>query len=282
MSGTSEPRFSGVFRFRERILERMYRTLEARGMRFSHRQPAPAPVVPVDYEAVVERFYRGLRLEGCVAVDVGAHVGRHTVPLSRCVGTRGTVHAFEPIPHARKTLAERLFSEGCHNVAVHPYALADRADFADFCFLPAIPEESGLRRRDAYSQPDTRVEPLPVRVARLDDTLHPSERVRFIKMDVEGGERDVLRGAARILDQCRPIVAFECGARAYRGYHETSDEIYELFASRGYEVYAITGQLMEGAAHFRMGTELQVFWDYVALAGDDRAYAALLRPPSAP
>lgn len=235
--------------------------------------------VSVDYEAMLEAFYRQLPLEGTEIVDVGAHLGRHALPLARLAGIGGTVHAFEPIPAIRRQLSESVAAEGLNNVVVYPFALAAEPRVAQFIFVPNLPEESGLRKRHTYSYnavPSGFVE-IPVKVMRLQDALPASSRPRFIKIDVEGGELDVLRGSIGVLDAARPIVAFECGACSYQGYHEKPDEIFEIFRSRGYSVHSITGIAIADVEVFRNASLAQVFWDYVALPEADSRFARLLK-----
>jgi len=161
---------------------------------------------------------------------------------------------------------------------VSPYALSTAPGLAEFNFVPNLPEESGLKERKYYNAPPAPFEKIPVKVARLDDVLPEGAPVRFVKMDVEGGERDVLLGAPRLLDRCRPIVAFECGAASFLGYHDAPEEIYRMFATRGYRVYSITGEWIQDEAQFRAASYRQAYWDYVAFAEGDHALAALLKP----
>lgn len=57
-----------------------------------------------DYERMLERFYCQVLQNGDIAVDVGAHIGRHTFPMASSIGTRGLVYAFEPLPVQFKNL----------------------------------------------------------------------------------------------------------------------------------------------------------------------------------
>lgn len=251
---------------------------------WSGRAPAapaptpPAPRVLPDYEAMLEAFYSRLDLRDAEVVDVGAHAGRHAIPLARAAGMGGTVHAFEPLPHVRAQLAQNLAAGKCNNVVVYPFALSDRPRQASFTFVPNLPEESGLKRRHAYNATPSSFEEIPVKVMRLQDALPEGARVRFIKIDVEGGELDVLRGSVGILERCRPVVAFECGAASYLGYHDTPDEIFEIFRSRGYAVHAITGEVIADLGVFREATRVQAFWDYVAFPPGEETLARLLAP----
>lgn len=232
----------------------------------------------MDFEGMLEAFYTRLPLAGTEVIDVGAHAGRHAIPLATLAGMEGACYAFEPIPAIRKVLAEKVAAKGLNNVVILPFALAEREGTAQFNFVPNLPEESGLKKRHAYNAPPARFEAIPVKVRRLDDAIPAAARIRFIKIDVEGGELDVLKGSTRILDESRPIVAFECGAASFLGYHETPDAIFETFASRGYRVFAITGAPIESVDAFRTASFAQAFWDYVAFPEADAGFAKLLKP----
>jgi FkbM family methyltransferase len=231
-----------------------------------------------DFEAMLERFYSKLDLRGSEIVDIGAHTGRHTIPLARLAGMGGRCYAFEPSPTIRARLCENLAAAEINQTVVVPYAVADKDEIAEFNFVPNLPEESGLKKRHIYNAEPSEFKQIPVRVCRLDDALPASRKIRFIKIDVEGGELDVLRGALSVLDSCKPIVAFECGAAGYLGYHEKPDEIFEIFARRNYAVYSIIGVQIKSVDEFREVTSAQNFWDYVAFSEHDRGLAALLTP----
>ena len=82
-----------------------------------------------DYEKMVERFYTTHLNTGDRCVDVGAHSGRHTVPMARKVGRKGVVVAFEPLDTARSSLVQSLAAatlrEALGKVIVHKCALGE-------------------------------------------------------------------------------------------------------------------------------------------------------------
>lgn len=230
----------------------------------------------MDFEAMLEEFYNQLDLDGTTVIDIGANIGRHAIPLAKKVGVRGVVHAFEPIPLIRSHLSENLFLAELNNVVVYPFALANESGVADFNYIPNLPEESGLKKRHIYNAVPSEYKLIKVGVFRLDDLIPLKNKISFIKIDVEGGELDVLRGATGLLESSRPIVAFECGAASFLGYHETPEEIFNLFSSLGYQVYSITGEHMTGALAFNKASHAQNFWDYIALPRGLEGLAGLL------
>jgi FkbM family methyltransferase len=217
----------------------------------------------MDFEAKLENFYRQLPLESATVIDIGAHVGRHAIPLAKLVGLSGVVHAFEPIPVIRSKLVANALAAEVNNIVIYPFALSDTDAMARFHYKPNLPEESGLKDRHIYN-----VEPGPTQLIDLQshriDTLFQSTEAAFVKVDIEGGELDMFRGSVKFLRHARPIVAFECGSASFLGYHDRPQELYQLFADIGFVVYSILGGKIESADTFKQASFDQNFWDYVA------------------
>ena len=72
----------------------------------------------MNFEQLLENFYTSLDLDGKIVIDIGAHSGRHTLPLAQLVGEKGAVLAFEPLPDIRKLLEVNLGNAKVNNVAV--------------------------------------------------------------------------------------------------------------------------------------------------------------------
>jgi FkbM family methyltransferase len=217
-----------------------------------------------DYEARVERFYSRILSPGDVCVDVGAHSGRHTFPMSRVVGPSRRVFAFEPLPLVRAALFESLKSSGLDGmVTLSAAALSDFTGRSTFVVAEDAPEESGLRER-TYNVP-TATKRIDVDVMTLDGAL-PSDisAVRYIKIDCEGAEWSVLRGAAGTIDRLRPLISFEFGEAAYGAYGTDPAEVHRFFAGRDYVVLDILGRQLDEAA-FSTSSVRQKLWDYVAV-----------------
>jgi FkbM family methyltransferase len=219
--------------------------------------------VPPDYEALIQRLYEELLLPGDVAFDVGAHLGRHTLPMAECVGPGGRVVAFEPLPDCLASLRKEAEPR---RVEIHNCALGASAGPAEFVVAVDLPPSSGLRER-IYDRP-TRLERLPVRVRTLDEMTAALPALRLIKIDVEGGELDVLRGGRRTLRRLRPVVVFEFGLRATGNYDATPAALCTLLAEEGYHLYGIDGPRLDVVGFTRSATE-QSIHDYVAVPSED-------------
>lgn len=162
----------------------------------------------VDEEAgfrFIERFLQ----PGMTVVDAGAHEGYYTLLTSKRVGRSGKVISFEPSPRERKALHWHLLINRCKNVSVQEFALGDRNEDAELHLVER--DQNGL---NSLRPPATTAKTvaLRVRVTRLDDWLRDRNlaRVDFVKLDVEGAELSVLKGACELLHRCpRPIIYAE-------------------------------------------------------------------------
>jgi FkbM family methyltransferase len=155
-------------------------------------------------------------------VDIGSSTGELMWHVLRRA-PHGRHFAFEPIPEVAAILRARLPA----NVEVHAIALADREGMTEFQHVVTNPGYSGLRRR-VYPRPDEGVHTIRVRTARLDDVLPDSVRVRAMKVDVEGAELQVLRGAEHTLRAHCPYVLFEHGRGGADCYGTRPEQIFDL------------------------------------------------------
>jgi FkbM family methyltransferase len=178
-----------------------------------------------------------------VSIDVGASIGSYTVHLlnhsRRC-------YAFEPRPDAAAYLAWRLAADSSPRLRVEVVALSDRAGSAQLRVPAGEAGRSTIERANAVERMGG-VEVHTIRTRRLDD-YGDIETVGCIKIDVEGHEDAVLRGARRTLLRDRPSLIVEIeerhkrnsvatvngylGALGYEGYFFRRDRLHPIEAFR--------------------------------------------------
>jgi FkbM family methyltransferase len=196
-------------------------------------------IVPAARRNRLDDQHQRLLMSFCLAadancVDVGAHSGTLLSEMIRCA-PEGRHIAFEPLPHKAAEL-RRAFPD----VDVRELALSDEPGESEFVHVATNPQLSGLRQRDYPGQ--QRLERLTVTTARLDDALPAGYAPALLKIDVEGAELLVLRGAERTLRAHRPIVCFEHGAGAAEHYATApSAAIHDLLADVGLRIFDIDG-----------------------------------------
>ncbi len=189
---------------------------------------------------VREQIERAARPDS-VAVDAGAYIGLHTVTMARCFRT---VHAFEPQFPVFEMLCANLAMNDCINVIPHNLALYDEE--LSMRLAPPERQESPVPQRDG--RPDYarigNAAGLTFEVAMDDrDTIRAVpldalaiKDVGLIKVDTQGADLRVLRGAVATLQRCRPMVLFEY-ERDLGAQHGTMlDDFFSFFASIDYEV----------------------------------------------
>jgi FkbM family methyltransferase len=175
-----------------------------------------------------------------VCLDVGANVGYYTL-LMATIATSGSIHAFEPLPLTASLLKTNLLLNNIQNAVVSQVAVGDALSEVDFV----------VSADDAYSSLlDTGRKPVVARnrvtMTTLDAYCQTQRlpRVDCLKVDVEGAEEKVIRGAARLLaDQGRRprLVMLELYNPMLTIYGSSIDQILALMRSFGYEPFRIKG-----------------------------------------
>jgi FkbM family methyltransferase len=177
---------------------------------------------------------------GMTVLDIGAHHGLYSLLASLRVGSKGRVIAFEPSARERTHLERHVRLNNCHNVVLEPAALGNETGEAEL-FLADGYEDCCNSLRPPAVQGRTHTVRVPV--LRLDDVLQKLEvrKVDFIKLDVEGAERDVLAGAQNLLKTSpRPVILVEVyDIRTLPwGYH--AREIVQQLASLDFRPFILT------------------------------------------
>jgi FkbM family methyltransferase len=210
-----------------------------------------------DQKAEFEIIRRHIR-RGDIVCDIGANKGSFIYWLSRWVGD-GRVVAFEPQPDLARALADVCRATGLENVQVEAKAVYSRSGDREL-FLPRGHQPgASLLRNSVQGQAFTT---LSVPTVALDHYFDESDAVALLKIDVEGAELDVLKGAERILRQHAPLLVFECENR-----HLAPGRVQDVFSwlgTQGYEGSFIRRQrllpLCEFDAALHQRADGEWFW----------------------
>jgi FkbM family methyltransferase len=195
------------------------------------------------FEHIIQSIMRCYVRPGDIVVDGGASRGRHTFPLCKMVGKEGRVYAVEPLPVRAEQLKSR--TNEFRQLSVIEAALVDFRGHTVFNYVKNDDAYSGIGQRDYPFEPD--VELLTVSALTLDDIIPETEVVRFLKLDLEGGEFAALKGARRILGRDRPLVVFEHGGRrsaVHNGYDLA--EFQKFWSNLDYRLVDLFGRPREG------------------------------------
>jgi len=154
-----------------------------------------------EYSEGEAALFRQLVSPSDIVVEVGANFGAHTVCLARAVGTNGTVIAFEPQRFVFQILCANIALNELLNVQAR---FAAAGSTAGTILVPAL-DFGALNNFGGVSLGGPGGERVSVETIdglRLD-------RLRLLKVDVEGMEAEVLAGAAETIMRCRPVLYVE-------------------------------------------------------------------------
>ncbi|TFH51109.1 MAG: FkbM family methyltransferase, partial [Lysobacterales bacterium] len=185
------------------------------------------------YEQAERLFTARFVQPGMTFLDVGAHNGYYSLLAAHCVGCKGRVVAFEPSPRERRRLHLNLTLNRCRNVTVEPCALGYKASSGSLFVVQGNETGFNSLRLPDLDQPTRQI---PVVVDALDRYVARAglTALNFIKMDVEGGERDALLGASETLERFHPAVMCELADARTAPWGYPSVWIYDFLVERGY------------------------------------------------
>ena len=183
---------------------------------------------------------------GDTLLDVGANTGLWALGAARRVGAKGAVHAFEPVPDNFARLTRNLLLNGFTNVTCQKLALSDTCGRT--VFYAAKDDNSGL---GSLTQSENAARPIEIEMTTIDSycETHAITRVNLMKVDVEGAELLVFRGAQRLLASNEaPIIMFETDEILTARFGSSSQTIKSLLHQFGYEFFRARENRLEAVA----------------------------------
>lgn len=169
---------------------------------------------------------------GTVALDIGAHMGIHTISLASAVGENGMVIAFEPQLKLFSELVMNVLLNNCSNVIAYRCALGDESKSIEMS--PAVAGNEGAT---AIGKGGDRAEMIPL------DSLEV-KNVSFIKIDVENFEYEVLKGAEKTIRENHPYIVIEIMGNTYQPIPDREQKVQrvlKLLEGWGYSLSYIQG-----------------------------------------
>lgn len=196
---------------------------------------------------------------GHVVFDIGANIGSHSLPIASYVGEEGKVYAFEPVPWAINKLKRNLELNKFNNLVVESIALSDMNENEvemEFRASFKIGSESGVGRDGKIDNGWwNECEHVKVPMVTLDSYVssHQIGRLDLIKLDVDGFEGKVIRGALETLKRFQPVLIMEIAPAwtEMRGdnmvdiLHGIEQFGYKFYKEEGFEQIQNLSQLIE-------------------------------------
>ena len=161
---------------------------------------------------------------GDIAVDCGSNSGYTSLYFSECVGNKGKVYCFEPQPDNVRAAEINTKLNQCTNIVIESVAVGSKSGTADFIDVP--------NGAVGYLEGATSIS---VPMISLDDYFLDNAP-NFLKVDVEGYEIEVLKGAKHILSSI-PKLDIEIHCTSYQDRRESVDELLQLIDLCKYDIF---------------------------------------------
>lgn len=195
-----------------------------------------------------------------IVFDVGANVGEWSSTVLK-YSPEAKLLVFEPIPHLFKNLCA-VFKKRAH---VYKYAISHEEGERLFEYYPECSAVSGLYHRPALSHMKEQKIVVDTTTLDLFCEKHNVGKINFLKIDTEGNEWNVLRGASQLLqDKAIDMIQFEYGG-TYPDAGITLAQVYEFLKFNGYEVYRIASNYLIHIPQWRDALENYQYSNYLAV-----------------
>lgn len=198
----SVARFVG-WQIRKRVLKRQ-KEIEYHGTRLICYPDSHSTSTAIYFNGLPDysemRFMQDYLKLGDGFLDLGANMGLYSLLARSCVGSKGFVDAFEPMPSTAVRLSEQIAANGFGNVAIHKLVACDRNEVVTFGLsdsdsLMHLQRDDEARNEQAHQLQGTRL-----------DNWVGERKFAMAKMDIEGSEPIALAGASRMLAEANPPV----------------------------------------------------------------------------
>lgn len=195
------------------------------------------------YDLSISELIWRLLEPGEIAIDVGANIGYMTSIMANKVGNQGEVISFEPLPEIHTELSENVNrwqqELGWNQITIKQIALSDRSgqgtlklpiNFSENRGTASLsPEKDSLNKE----REEKFVQSYLVPLTTLDEIIADKDKICLIKIDVEGHELEVLKGADRLITEqkIRDIV--------FEEHHPYPTPVTQFLEERGYKIFRI-------------------------------------------
>jgi FkbM family methyltransferase len=203
--------------------------------------------VGVFFELIIEMIYSKTLHEGDLCIDGGVNIGLHTFPMSSFVGPTGVVLGFEALSDLTEQINSKILSKNIDNIKIVNKAIGSNIGITDFIYVKDLTGLSGIKKVSVIPEYALKnIVNLSVPVTTIDHEvglLDTTKSVRFIKLDLEGGEYDALKGASVIMKNHAPLIVFENNrdqSSTLYGYDKES--WFKLFENHEYKLYDLFGR----------------------------------------
>lgn len=192
-----------------------------------------------EYEPAITNVIKKIVKKGDICFDIGGNIGWYTTLLQTLVGKNGEVHSFEPVPPTFEILEENVKSnKNSEVVHLNNFALGEKSGEANLHVFDNFDAHASM---SDFGQNNVTVYRCSVSTINSYLTENKIENVKFVKVDIEGAELSMLKGATDFFKQeIPPIFEIEMALDTTKGFGYLPNDIIEFIRNQyEYEFYAI-------------------------------------------
>lgn len=192
-------------------------------------------------------LFTSLIKPGDVIIDIGANTGMYSIFFSKSVGKTGSVLAFEPDRETFNILQQNLKLNNTENVIAFNLALSDKE--ANIEMVSEATNDAHLKTGDAFRyikvlNDETNDPSNAMKAVRLDDLeeVQQAGKINLMKVDVEGAELLVFKGARQTLEKFKPTIIFELNGKLSGRFNYKPIDVLLLLHEMGYSLEEFDAQ----------------------------------------
>ncbi len=202
-----------------------------------------------EHEQTEQLLVRKLVSPGMIVFDVGANIGDYSLLFSQLVGYSGKVFSFEPTSSTFQKLQSRIEELNFKNIYIYQNAVFSRNTQIELNEFPDDYSAWNSIGKPQMLDPQTFKEYVPivkteiVEAVTLDNFTKEQDlsKIDYLKVDVEGAESDVLRGAQSLLqNKAIRFIQFEISQKMLEGLNRQAKDTFDILIENGYECHRIT------------------------------------------
>lgn len=176
-------------------------------------------------------FFKNKIEEGWTVLDIGANIGYPSLLLSKLVGKKGKVIAFEPDDNNIQMLKKNIKANNSRNITVVPMAVSDHTGDGTLY----ISDSHSGDHRIYFS--DEKRKTQNIKIISLDDYFKSKNRIDFIQMDVQGAEELVFAGMKKVLSENKKInILLEFWPEALKKNGSSPRDFLKMIKSLGFKL----------------------------------------------
>lgn len=168
-----------------------------------------------------------------VFIDIGANIGQTSLNLSKKLGTiTHTILAFEPFPSTFKKLEVNIGLNSFSSIKIYNVALGNEKKAIEM-EMSCLTNSGGYKIAPKNNHSIDQL--VQVNQEKLDDFYPLEDPINYIKIDVEGYEMEVLKGAEQIIKMNKPVLVLELNDKGLINQNSSAKEVVQFIKNLGYE-----------------------------------------------